>query len=49
MIDDRVLEGKLMIRFPENIVIIGNSFVKGISANLIDKIEIDGGESVFIL
>ncbi|MBS9336816.1 hypothetical protein [Fructobacillus papyrifericola] len=42
MIDDRVLEGELTIRFPDNIVIIGNSFVKGFSADLIDKIGIDG-------
>lgn len=40
-VDNRVLEGELTIRFLENIV-IGNSFVKGFLAGLIDKIGSDG-------
>ncbi|MGQ2226866.1 hypothetical protein ACT5YR_06360 [Fructobacillus fructosus] len=41
MIDDHLLKGELTICFLENIV-IGNSFVKGFLADLIDKIGSDG-------
>ncbi|MBS9335583.1 hypothetical protein LQZ24_04740 [Fructobacillus sp. M1-13] len=44
-VNSQILNGELVIRFPEHITIIGDSFIRGFARPLIDVIGLDGVRS----